>query len=94
LLQMFELGRHTNSAFSLPSPQHAAFTSTNPEKEIEKSFTIHCHLTHPIKHGQSDTVHDTDTDTSIPIIIWENDIIKCNHKCRCRTRHMFDTRHG
>jgi hypothetical protein len=69
LLQMFELGRHTNSAFSLPSPQHAAFTSTNPEKEIEKSFTIHCHLTHPIKHGQSDTVHETDTDTSIPIII-------------------------
>jgi hypothetical protein len=33
----------------------------------------------------------TDTDTSTPLIIWENDITKCNHKCWCliptRVRH-------
>jgi hypothetical protein len=36
----------------------------------------------------TDIRHDTDTDTSTLIIIWENDIIQCNHMCRamsCRT---------
>jgi hypothetical protein len=31
----------------------------------------------------TDSGYDTDTDTSIPIIIWENDIIQCNHKYLC-----------
>jgi hypothetical protein len=30
----------------------------------------------------TDIEHDTDADMSTPIIIWENDIIQCNHKCR------------
>jgi hypothetical protein len=27
--------------------------------------------------------HNTNTDTSIPIRIWKNNIVQCNHKCRC-----------
>jgi hypothetical protein len=45
----------------------------------------------------TDTGHDMYTDTSTRIIIWKIDIIKCNHKCRCRVgaghRHVSDTGH-
>ena len=38
----------------------------------------------------TNTKHDMDTDTPTPLIIWENDIIQCNYKCRCRVgvRHV------
>jgi hypothetical protein len=42
----------------------------------------------------TDTGHDTSTDTSIPLIIWKNDIIQCNYKYQCyvgvRHRHVSD----
>jgi hypothetical protein len=42
-----------------------------------------------------DTGHDTDTDMTRLMIIWKNDIIQCNHKCRIsvghRHRHVSDT---
>jgi len=34
-----------------------------------------------------DTGHDTATDTPTWIIIWENDIIQCNHRCRVGVKH-------
>jgi hypothetical protein len=48
-----------------------------------------------LKYGHRHLTRHTDTDTSTPIIIRKNDIVKCNHKCRCRIgvqyRHMFGT---
>jgi hypothetical protein len=35
----------------------------------------------------TDTGHDTDTNTATPIIIWKNDIIQGNHKCRVGVWH-------
>jgi hypothetical protein len=35
----------------------------------------------------TDTGHDMDTDMSTLIIFWENGIIQCNHKYRCRVVH-------
>jgi hypothetical protein len=36
-----------------------------------------------------DTGYDTDTDTVIPMIIWKNDIIQYNHKCRVDVGHWY-----
>jgi hypothetical protein len=33
----------------------------------------------------ADTGYGMNIDTTILIIIYKNDIIQCNHKCRCRT---------
>ena len=39
----------------------------------------------------TDTWDHTDTDMSTQIKFWENDIIQCNHKCRCRVGVGHDT---
>jgi hypothetical protein len=36
-------------------------------------------------------IHNTDTDTVTPIIIWKNDIIQCNYKYRADVGHVLDT---
>lgn len=42
------------------------------------------HLNHPINVANLiNYVHDTNTSTQA--MIWKNEIIKCNYKCRCRT---------
>jgi hypothetical protein len=43
-----------------------------------------------IKHGYRHG-HDTDTDISIPIIIWKNDIIQRNYKCPYFMEYMYLT---
>jgi len=39
----------------------------------------------------TDTWDHTDRDMSTQIKFWENDIIQCNHKCRCRVGVGHDT---
>jgi hypothetical protein len=59
------------------------------EKECHNNIFITCNWPWSTN---ANTGHDMDIDTSTPIIIWENDMIQCNHMCRCRTlprvRHL------
>jgi len=94
---------NNNNYFNISIKYYNIIYITNIDVQLVKKrpYHKHMHLNLLLLHNENrlcivcysvilwntDTGHDTDTDMPTEIIIWKNDIVQCNHRCRVGVGH-------